>query len=219
MGPVESRLCLARKEIRAVGSGRTLTLICALAVAGCDQGAGEVSGSWLEVPGCDGPETSRRFEPFHLHLGAMGAEREADVMVLRFAHDGQRTGLTDQLVVVVEGVDAARGEIASAGMASWVLGGPPALGRASALPPGAPQVRASLALVGRCRYSSASLIASGSATFTALGSSGGQRVAGELTFDVLDARDGGLLGEGFTASFDFDVEPGQPYRTYSPHEL
>ncbi|TNF25387.1 MAG: hypothetical protein EP329_23155 [Deltaproteobacteria bacterium] len=187
-----------------------------LALAGCDQGTGSVAGDWLEVPGCDGPETSRRFEPFHLHLARMGAEQEGDVLVLRFAPEARHPIVGDQLVVIVEGVAAARAEIAAAGTTTWDLGGPPTLGSASALPPGAPQVRAALALIGRCETPSASLIASGTATLTALGADAGEPVRGALSFDVLDARDGALLGEGFEAAFDFEVEANSPYRTYAP---
>lgn len=208
------RYARANSEVDAtVGWGRLWVGLGLLVIAGCDQGGGLVTGDWLEVPGCDGPGTARRFEPFRLALDTMGAEREGDVLVMRFAPDGGVPFDSDQMVVILDGYAAARAEIADTGSTTWALGGAPSL------VPGSPQAQAGLALLGRCAYTPTPLSASGSATFSRLGDKRGQRVVGELRFDVVDERDGTTRGTGFVATFDFDVEIGQPYRSYSPHEL
>lgn len=184
-----------------------------LAVAGCDQGSGTVTGDWLEAPGCDGVGTSRRFEPYHIELAVMGAELGGDALMVRFAPDASVPYDSDQLFVIIEGYRAARDEIATTGALTRPLAD------ARTQVPGSAQAQAGLALIGHCAYGPAPMLARGTATFTRLGSRQGQNVTGELRFDVVDERDGTTLGANFVADFDFSVEVGEPYRAFSPRDL
>lgn len=201
---------------RAACGARSLTGLAALGVvallgAACDQGSGFVRGDRLTVESCRGVGVDRTFEPFTMGLAFMGAEREDGVVMIRLAPEGGQPHELDQLVITVEGYEALRAEIAEAGAATRPL---LALATAS---PGREQVEAGLVLLQRCSTTLAPLRAiGGEVTFSHLGATRGERVAGSMRFELMDDRSGEIVGFGFVAEFDFEVAIGQPSRTFSP---
>lgn len=188
-----------------------VALVVGLVGGGCDTGGGFVRGDLLVVEGCRGDGRDRTFEPFDMELTFMGAERAGDVVLVRLAPEAGQPQELDQLVIVVDGYEAARAGIAEGGEVTMPLR---ALATAS---PGEEQVEVGLVLLQRCSTSLAPLrAASGEVTFVRLGATRGERVVGSMRFELMDDRSGEIVGHGFVAEFDFEVAIGQPSRLFSP---
>jgi hypothetical protein len=171
------------------------------ALAACaDQGSGVVFGPRLELASCEELDDRRVFEPFRLELDFLGTERDYDVVVLELAPRGQLWPSPDTLAITVEDVDQVQAEIAELGQATRFLGD---------------GVRVGLALMRTCPRSTDALVGTGgSATFFALGYHRGDRVKADLAFDLLEVRSTAVVGSGFQATIDFEVDLGSPQQQF-----
>lgn len=206
--------------MRSVSIPLSLVLAALSSGAACGpNGEGRVEGERLTVATCDvqGP---RVFEPFGMALTFMAAERDGDVALLRFAPRVRLSPPTDQLAVTVVGVSALEETLARDGVAevpvaaaqTWAAAGVGGAAPESANPT---VVRVSLALPDTCPQDSTPRVGrEGTARFTSFGTNRDQRIAGRLSFELVDLRSGEAVGEAFEARFDFRVQLGSPYQQF-----
>lgn len=168
----------------------------------CDQGGGHLHGDWLEVIDCKALGETRRYEPFEMGLEFISVTEEHGRALIRMAPSAVGVEKDDQLVITLE--QAPEGGNAPAGY--------PLTGAER----GANDL--TLALLGRCRYATQPLTAVGSITFDRYGWREGDRVRGEMAFDLVDRRSGEIVGEGFVGDFDFEVKTGTPYTAFAPKD-
>ncbi len=188
--------------------------------AGCGpNGEGRLEGQRLTVTACNiaGP---RVFEPFGMALTFMAVERDGDVALLRFAPRVRLSPPTDQIAVTVVGVEALQEALARDGVAEipiveaapWASAG---VGGAAADAAHPAIARVSLALPDTCPEDHTPRVArEGRARFTSFGTNRDQRIAGTLSFELVDLRSGEVVGEGFEGRFDFRVQLGSPYQQF-----
>ncbi len=186
-----------------------LALVASAALAsGCDQGGGQVHGELLEVSSCRAHDERRIFAPFDLELDFLGTELDVETLTLRFAPRLRLTPPTDTLVVIVENLRDVRRVIRDEGLVTLPI-------RASVVHDPT-EVRVGLALLETCPASRESLAGTnGTATFRSIGADKGDLVDGELTFEVVDMRTNTIVGQGFHATFDFEVGLGTPYQQFN----
>lgn len=181
----------------------TASLMLAIA-SGCDQGHGSLAGDYLEVADCARPGEITRIEPFELDLQFLSVQAALGVTVMRMSPDAALADLADQVGISI--TKAAELKLATeASQRTFEL-------RAD----GTGEAELTLALMKRCRYASASLVAVGTITFKDWGWRGGQRVRGSMAFDLVDRRTGALVGTNFTGDFDFESKTGSPYTPFAP---
>ncbi|MDP6944584.1 MAG: hypothetical protein QF464_10575 [Myxococcota bacterium] len=181
---------------------RPLLLVMMLSLAplhGCHQGDGFVHGDRLDVEDCG---DQGHWEPFDMSLEFLGVVRAKDVVMLRASATSQWSDLTDSLLIHIASYDQVRSALDLSDTATLsVSEGEVAIG---------------LSLLGLCPDSTVPLEAdNGVVTFTRLGTVSGDQVTGVLTFDIADKRTGEVVGTGFDAAIDFQVEAGTPFELFS----
>ncbi|HRE90730.1 MAG TPA: hypothetical protein PK095_16510 [Myxococcota bacterium] len=177
-----------------------------LVLTACDQGVGHLEGPSLEVPDCRKVGEITRFEPFQLELDFLGVNAADGVAVMRMASASGRLDMSDHLAI---SFSSSSNELAAAS---------PDASRTFRLAPGAEgDAELTLALLDRCRYHTAAMVAVGEITFERWGWQNGERVRGTMAFDLIDRRTGAVLGEGLTGDFDFESLTGSPYTPFAPH--
>lgn len=181
-------------------------LLAALVLAACDQGAGHLEGPALMVPDCRKVGEVTQFEPFALELDFMGVNAADGVAVMRMASASGRLDMSDHLAI---SFTSHSDELSAAS---------PTDSRTFRLAPGDEgDAELTLALLARCRYHTAAMVAVGEITFERWGWQNGERVRGTMAFDIIDRRTGMLLGTGLTGDFDFESLTGSPYTPFAPH--
>lgn len=176
-------------------------------LSGCDQGSGHLTGEHLEVLDCQRLSETTRFEPFSLELAFLGVNEARGAVIMRMAPSAGRIDRADQLGIAISESD----ELALAsheGPRTFEL-----------RPDGTGEAELTLALLGRCRFAAAPLVAVGAITFERWGWKNGERVRGTMAFDVADRRTGAIVGRGFVGEFDFESQTGQPYTPFAPRDF
>ncbi|PIE19697.1 MAG: hypothetical protein CSA66_02180 [Proteobacteria bacterium] len=178
----------------------------ALAAPACDQGAASLQAPTLFVSDCYGVDRHATFEPFVLRVRVLSAMRDEDVVTYRLVGDFGTFDEHDQLSLSVPRYPLIVDQI-SDGPVTRPVGS------------GEGQVGVGLALLERCDLVTAPLVGvAGEVTFEAVGTRNGQRVKGSLWVDLADVRTGEVVGAGLAGDFDFVVETGMPYTSYTPRE-
>jgi len=181
---------------------KLLSLILVLAISGCrDQGTGHVHGPILSLQDCEAQGATTTFEPYVLPLRFMAMARSGDVLLLTFSDQERRWPVPDTFVVTLDDVGKIQDEIAAQGFAERSIA--------------EDDVGVTLGLLDTCEMNTQPLRASqGTLRMTALATSKGEKVAGEITFDLVDLRDGTVAGTELTATFSFRVMVGTPYQPF-----
>lgn len=183
----------------------------------CDQGEGAVIGDSLFVADCKGISQDRLFEPFSMSIEKLGFNEDRGVVSIRLSSSFQPLDRSDVLAIALADAAALRDEIATSGSATRQFINPGAVG--TVLPEPGAAARAGLILLERCTFMPQSLVAGdGTITLTALGRDRGDVIKGQMTFEVVDRRSGDVVGRGFAADFDFEIDTGTPYTSYTPDE-
>ena len=182
---------------------RALALVSLLGLIptwGCDQGSGFVHGDRLDVEDCG--QQPEFWEPFDMSLSFLGVVRATDVVMLRASATSQWAEFADSLLIHVASYDQVQADLA--------------VGSTSSLDVAAGEVAIGLSLQGLCKGSTVPLeAATGTVTFSRLGTISGDHVTADLSFDIVDKRTGELVGTGFEAAIDFQVEAGTPFELFS----
>ena len=185
---------------------RRLAASALLLLAACDQGGGRLEGPALTVPDCRKVGEVTQFTPFELELEFMGVNAADGVAFMRMASASGRLDMSDHLAI---SFSSPSNELAAAS---------PESSRTFRLAPGAEgDAELTLALLDRCRFHTAAMVAVGEITFERWGWQNGERVRGTMAFDIIDRRTGAVLGTDLTGDFDFESLTGSPYTPFAPH--
>jgi hypothetical protein len=203
--------CHVRASLPRRATGRECLFVAVLGygVGGCDHGGGRLTGEWLVIEGCDGPKSTRRYEPFELLLDFASIVEQEGRPLIRFANRPAPVHLTDQIVVSLGGGED-QGEMTATRDIS---------GKTLLLGIGADrEATLSLALMARCPTMTSALEAVGTITFDELGWKLGEPMVGSMRFDLVDRRTGEIVGKNFEGEFDFESETGSPFTAFSPED-
>lgn len=173
-----------------------LLLTAALAWSACSDGEGFIFGERLVARDCDGAGRDRTVAPYDESIAVLGFVERFDRATIRVSPGAANHYEDDQLTITFADVAAVRERVRTEGVATLTVDGA--------------ETRVGFAPLGRCDFVTSPLeAATGTLTLTALGVDDG-RVTGTVAFDLVDRRDGALLGEAFVAEFDFPIVRGTP---------
>ncbi len=172
-----------------------LSLLALFAVAACsDAGSGYLEAPLLTIADCNGTGHPRRFEPFHLALRELAVHDAAGAAVVRLSPSARNVEASDQIVISIRDARALAAAVKGDGSLTLALHAD-----------GTGEADLGLALLHQCKSARASLGATGTVTFEAYGARPGSIVAGVMAFDLIDRRDGSVVGSGMTGEFRLRV--------------
>ena len=199
-------LKLHHRHLLAVLAVAATTPLVAMSTA-CDQGGGSLRGDWLEAADCKHIGDTKRFEPFELSLEFANITEKLDTALIRMSPSARLIDQADQLIIAVDRTDPVNEGLAANGAFTLKLKGD-----------GSGDADLTLGLLGRCTHASQALAAEGTLTLYDYGWKQGERMRGEMAFDLVDRRTGAIVGANFVGDFDFESLTSSSLTAFSPRD-